>query len=90
MIDTFVTAILTRKNGKQNKIVYKKPRKLTEENIVKICSRFKIQAPTWNEYSKQFEFDDSFYFGNPNFSPESLDLLDVDGWAIETVSDYQE
>jgi hypothetical protein len=85
MIDTFVTAILTRENGKQSKIEYKRPRKANSDAIIKICERFHIQAPDWNEYSQEFEFDNYYYNGDRCNEPLSLSLLDEQGYAIETV-----
>jgi hypothetical protein len=91
MIDTFVKAILTRKNGEQSEIVYKRPRKSNYDNLFKICERFHIQAPDWNELNQEFEFDDSFYNGgDENQAPESLELLDNNGWAIETIIEEEE
>jgi len=85
MIDTFVTAILTRKNGKQSKIEYKRPRKCTNDALIAICNKFKIQSPEWNEYSQEFEFDDYFWDGDESQAPESLELFDEQDYPIETV-----
>ena len=85
MIDTFSRVILTRKNGEQSKIEYKRPRKCTNDALVAICNRFKIQMPEWNELSQEFEFDDHHYYGDKNHAPETLELLDALYFPIETV-----
>jgi hypothetical protein len=82
-ITRFNTVVLTRKNGKRRVLEYKTERALTDDLLYSICSKLRITGPTWNAYSQDFEFDDTFWLGSDAMAPDTLQFLDAQGWNIE-------
>jgi hypothetical protein len=83
---------LTQKNGQVDQFEYKRLKhlKLDEDLIYRICCRLAIQYPTYNELSKEFEFEDNSYMGKDKMkAPKTLEITDDQGWPLEFEDDKE-